>query len=284
LKFLNCTGTLKELIECAKQIEPQTLIDGVYTFMSKNVANSRYFIGPIHFMAPSVDGYFMTDYPFNLLKKGEFKKCPVITGSVSHEGNSHINAYPANVNSLNDTLDYQDFRSLIKTYFYYYPMYPNVAKDAVLNKIVDVYSNSNQSLIAQRIGESVGDFSYLCPSKELSDYYSFYQQKVFTYYFNTFNLPAEWYGCGHGCEGKFIFGSLNSTDENAKTLSKIMMTYWGNFIKNNDPNIDENNNNLTWSTYKPFDKAYMNFDKTDLKVKYDLKSEDCLFWEKLYLE
>ena len=197
LNFMNCTGTSEQLIDCAKNIEPQILIDGVYKFMSKNVAY-RYFIGPIHFMAPTIDGYFLTDYPINLLSKDEFKKCPVITGSVSHEGHSHVNTYPANISSLNDTLDYQVFRSLMKSYFYYYPTYPTVATDLVINKIVDFYTNSNQSLIVQGVGDAVGDFNYLCSSKELSDYYSFYNQNVYSYYL-TESKFGDWFGCGHGC-------------------------------------------------------------------------------------
>jgi carboxylesterase type B len=285
LNSMNCTGTANSLIECAKKMSATELLTKANAYISRNAAKG-YFIGPNPFFTPIVDDYFLTDFPINLLKKGDFKKCPVITGSVSNEGNSFI-TYPANVTSLDQQLDYNTFKSIIKTYFNYYPEYPNVATDKILNKITDFHTNSNQSIIVQQLGYAAGDFSYLCPAKLLSDFYSYYQQNVYQYYFNE--KQGHWWGCGHGGESKYITGNLpaNSTEQD-KDFSNKIINYWGNFIHNNDPNIGETG--INWPTYKidnqNFDnnKAYMNLDKNNFQIGFDLKSEYCLFWETLYFE
>jgi carboxylesterase type B len=153
---MNCTGQTIDLIECAKMMNAKDLLSKASSYIQKNLAKG-YFTGPNPFFTPVVDNYFLTDFPINLLKNGDFKKCPVITGAVANEGNSFI-TYPSNVTSLDQELDYNMFRSIIKTYFNYYPAYPNLASDNIFKKITDFHTNSNKSIIVRQLGSAAGDF------------------------------------------------------------------------------------------------------------------------------
>lgn len=71
-----CPGEAKDQVECVKQL-PRNL---VASQASKYHNSENFFHAPSPFFSPVVDGYFLTDLPRNLLMKGEFKKCSIITG------------------------------------------------------------------------------------------------------------------------------------------------------------------------------------------------------------
>ena len=78
LKLFNCSGSAANLVDCVKNINASYIL--IKSIEYRDQLSKSFFIGPNPLFTPVVDNYFLTDEPRNLLKKGEFKKCTVITG------------------------------------------------------------------------------------------------------------------------------------------------------------------------------------------------------------
>ena len=170
-------------------------------------------------------------------------------------------------------MDYNQFRSVIYNNFNYYPTFPNRISDQNLNEIAFQYSNQNTSFREENIAYAAGDFQYLCPSNLMADYYTQYGMNVYKYYFT--NKANN----GHGGDLAYIFGSvITPTDEMIFSLK--LMNYWANFIRNNEPN---NVNSLTWPSYTTNTKRpYLNEDKNNFSIMFNVRTEFCAIWDKIY--
>ena len=72
LKQLSCSGTIEQIVECARNKDRSSLI-------SQKTSND-WFCSSNPFFTPVVDGQLLNDEPINLLKKGNFKNCSILTG------------------------------------------------------------------------------------------------------------------------------------------------------------------------------------------------------------
>ena len=71
LKKVSCKGTPEQIVQCALTKDLNSL---------KNQAKPSWANYARPFFSPVVDGKVITDRPANLLSKGDFKMCPVISG------------------------------------------------------------------------------------------------------------------------------------------------------------------------------------------------------------
>lgn len=170
-------------------------------------------------------------------------------------------------------MDYNQFRAALYNNFNYYPTYPNRISERNLNEITFQYSNQNTSFEEQNIAYAAGDFQYLCPSNLMADYYAKYGMNVYKYYYtNQANNR-------HGGDLAYIFGSITTPIDEMKFSVKLM-SYWANFIRKNDPNTD---NNIQWPIYTTNSmRPYLNENKDNLSIMFNVRTEYCSVWDKIY--
>lgn len=139
IKSLGCTGNTDELIECAKNVEAKTAIEK---------SDEHFFNKATHGVAqftflPVVDNFFLEEEPIHLLNRGKFKKCPVLIGANKDEGNwFFVYAFPEYRNlSAGPTIDYELFKDLLTSLFYFYPQFPSTSSKAIINAVLYRYTN-----------------------------------------------------------------------------------------------------------------------------------------------
>lgn len=139
LTTLGCTGTTEEILDCAQKVDSKIAIEKsdehFYNKANQGVAQFTFL--------PVVDNYFLEEEPINLLNRGKFKKCPILIGGNKDEGNwFFVYAFPEYRNLLAvPTIDYELFKDLMASLFYFYPQFPSTSSQAILNAVLYQYSN-----------------------------------------------------------------------------------------------------------------------------------------------
>lgn len=155
----------------------------------------------------------------------------------------------------------------------FYPTYPNPMSAENLNALTDQYTLKNTSFNFMNIVYAAGDFQYLCPSNLMADYFAQYGMNVYKYFFS--NLATNW----HGGDVAYYFGAVTTPPDEA-SFSQKLMTYWRNFVHENDPNV---NVRLKWPIYTTNSmRPYLNEDKNDFNISFNVKTEYCAVWDKIY--
>ena len=144
IKSFGCTGSVEKMIECARKVDSKTAIEK---------ADEHFFNKATHGVAqftflPVVDNYFLEDEPINLLNRGKFKKCPILLGANKDEGNwFFVYAFPEYRNlTATPKIDYELFKDLITSLFYFYPQYPSTSSRAIINSVIYRYTSWGNSL------------------------------------------------------------------------------------------------------------------------------------------
>ena len=238
--------------------------------------------------SPVVDDYFLRDMPLNLMNQGSFKKCSILTGVNKNEGNLFLDAaFDIFKSKTAPVLNYSTFENLLSTYFYFYPKYPNTSSNEIKNALIYRYTNwsdiENNKYYNDNLDYAVGDYSYMSPCIQLVDFYSKNNLKVYQYYFTHHNsLPnhPDWWGVAHADDLAFVYGKPLATDskysDSDKKVSKIFINYWNNFVRYDNPN-GPNVNEDSWPVYNCSKKAYINL-KTEPDIEYSLRAEYSAFW------
>ncbi|KAK3096170.1 hypothetical protein FSP39_024002 [Pinctada imbricata] len=248
---------------------------------------------------PIVDGSFLVSHPMDALETGNFKKVPLLLGTNKHEGTYFlIYGLPYVFKITDDSLITEErFRMVMRTFFNYYPQYPKVINPFVMDAIIHFYTpwinSKNESLLRDRVGDSIGDLNFVCPTVNFAEYYARENLDVYFYEFNheyTTNPWPDWMGVMHGDEIMFVFGEpLNNskgyTHEERK-LSKKMMEFWSNFAKTGNPNKSPGKSRSTeWPLHTHTERLYLSLDTTYLQrqdkrmsIGVGPKIEECAFW------
>jgi carboxylesterase type B len=249
-----------------------------------------------------VDGFYLEDEPGVLLKTGRFKKCSIITGTNLNEGNAFLkSSFPNDYNTpVAPRFNRIKFEQLLTSYFHYYPKYPTLASSSIQQIILYRYTNwtnpFNFDSILANLDSAVGDFNYACPCTALCDYYASLSLNVFRFFnthLNSIGGHYKWLGVMHGEELPFVFGEpLTSTKFKTEEIdfSKILLAYWSNFMRYDDPNGGEGGGKLGafWPKYNVtnspddnFQRAYLTLDASRNFVNYSLKADYCALWNNL---
>ena len=185
MKSFGCSGSTYDLIECAKKLDPSSLLKLSEEYMK----NQSTLIYSDPTFSAVVDNYFLLDEPINLFQAGKFKKCPILTGTNRDEGNFFLKSSFPEFKSKNlPELTYDDFKRILTDFFYFFPKYPHYANDLVKNALIYRYTNWSdvngfQSLV-NNLDYAVGDFSYACPMMQLIDFYSSANLDTYQYFFS----------------------------------------------------------------------------------------------------
>jgi acetylcholinesterase len=99
--------------------------------------------GPIGYtFVPTIDGDFIPYDPEQMFIKGDFKRCPILLGVNKDEG-AYFNVYVPHGNMSIDSwayVDYKAFKTAIKEYFRYIPIYPTERAPMVYESILQTYT------------------------------------------------------------------------------------------------------------------------------------------------
>jgi acetylcholinesterase len=133
LQHMGCNGTAPQLIECAKRLNPQHVLDS-----SDEYFFSRADHGIMQFpFLPVVDNYFLEGEPIELVNRGKVKKCPIMLGVNKDEANwFYIYAFPEYRDLKTEPkLTYDLYRTFLHSLFHYYPQFPTTANKKVIDAI-----------------------------------------------------------------------------------------------------------------------------------------------------
>ena len=314
LHHMGCNGSNTEMIECAKRIDAKTALDKAdeYFYTHANHGVLQYTFLPV------VDNYFLEEEPINLLNRGKFKKCPILTGANKDEGNwLFVYAFPEYRNlTTRPEFDYDTYKDFLMSLYHFYPQYPATSSKSVMNAIQYRYTNWNQvdhSLKNfENFDEAASDFHFVCPVLDFATMYSLNEQDVFFYYFtqrSSRHFWPEWMGVMHGDEISFVFGEPLNPVKNftygEKVLTRKIIKYWSNFARYGNPNGPDVNANKKlvaqnspkvmsktlrqytehWPKFKVLknstldeQRAYLILNADEVGVGFNLRAEYCAFW------
>lgn len=282
-------GGMEEVIECMRNVLPQTLVET--QFVSSGVLQFPFL--------PVIDGTFLPDSPDELLRRKNFKKCPILLGSNLNEG-SYFLFYELQefLNLRLMSMNSKDFQKSIHRLFYYYPQYKQEISQSALDAIIFQYTNwldpddDEANILA--LDSAVGDSQFICSLNHFAHVYASAGQNVYMYFLTqrySVNPWPRWTGVLHGDDIVFTFGEalkqgLNYSKADAD-LSRTMMNYWTNFAKTGDPNQISGYQNLEeWPLHSPKGKEYLELNSRFLgdpdkskAVGRGPRIRECAFWD-----
>ncbi|KAK3699984.1 hypothetical protein RRG08_012189, partial [Elysia crispata] len=274
---------------------------------SKNASDFPIFefkstLGFIQFpFVPIVDGVFIRQDPEEMLRRGDFKKVPILLGSNSNEATFFlIYAGTAFKKEPESPIDLEVYvRYMEERIFKYYPRYPYHLNQFGKNAITFQYRNwlkpLDQTELRRSLDKAASDYFFVCKVNRLANAYAHQGVNVWYYWFDhrwSSNPWPEWMGVLHADEIWFTFGHpFNSSHvftEQEKDLSRRMMTYWTNFAKSGDPNRGSPEAQTTlneWPIYDDLEKKFINLSAASFaaedgpKVGSYPRTQACAFWE-----
>lgn len=234
---LGCDGNLSdaEVVQCLRLVNAHVFFQNEFSVVK----------GIVQFpFLPVIDGFFLTESPSEYLRRGRFKKTPLLLGSNANEGTWFLVYEDTENFSIHENKQISDEMTghLIGSLFYYHPQYPTplnkFGKEAIMFEYTDWARPKDPWSRRDHIAQAVGDLHFVCPVNDLADHYAQNGQRVYNYWFEhrySLNPWPAWMGTLHGDEIFFVFGkpldpALGFTDEE-KQLSRKIMRYWTNFAK-----------------------------------------------------
>ncbi|XP_077869366.1 acetylcholinesterase-like [Saccoglossus kowalevskii] len=241
--------------------------------------------------APVVDGEFITDTPENMIYKSNFSNYDYLLGFNSHEGAMLYNLfgqtlYPEILNSPG--LSSTQFNQLLEDDIQgSYDDELDLVADACIYKYTDWQNTFSEFDRLTNFMNFKEDKLLIAPTIDTARKHErapgtgrlyLYQ---FSYRSSVTTSPPWIEGAIHGDEISYVFGvpkltpSTYSSAEQA--LSDDMMTYWGNFAKNGNPNFGDATD-VTWPEFTNEEELYIDLG-IDVTVKDHVRANDVAFWQ-----
>jgi len=254
-KDVNCSRlTNEETLRCLKQLDAQTLLNQITKSNYKTVLIK----GSKNF-AKEVD---------ELAAENAFKKCNILSGYTSDEMGFFLAFFLSDTEMKN--LNFEKFEeSLIVIWKNFWQIYRFKEVPIDLDLMYERYFGTlrpqdlDQTKInyADKLIQILSDPSFVCQSFQLAEVFSKAGQKVYVYEFKFRNIASSFdsiYGqTVHAEDLVFTLGiplSEEKFDEflytpREKLVTEIILNYWINFIKYDDPNFEKKKEDLIWNPY-----------------------------------
>lgn len=316
LSFIGCESSSNlDALKCAQAVSSQTILTAykeldLYMYTQEKYETELYL--------PVVDGIGFDKGIEKLVRDNDFKQCNIITGFNSDE---FATFFVSTYNILGDEqseyirrardFDYTNFLAGLRLVFKYYPIYPYVSDESLINTIVKKYFTENDLEnigsvnLVRKLSQIVSDFQYVCQSFDLAEYYSKSGNQAFVYEYNykqhDRGIPEElndYFGSAtHGDELSMTFADILTDDFEHITkkdieMAKNIVSYWTNFVKYNNPNPPISNNSNPFTSWISFlDKSkpiipddvskigrIIEFNNNGVKMKKGYLSHHCKLW------
>ncbi|KAJ3906390.1 Alpha/Beta hydrolase protein [Lentinula edodes] len=184
---------------------------------------------------PVLDGKIITDYPSNLVIKGEFAQVPLIVGATSNETVLGGNNFTQALQEAFPELTSVDLEEFVKEY-----------------PLSEFESTSQQFQVAT--GESI----LICSREILGGAYA-HATKAWTYRYNQPNPTSGSPAVGHAAENWMMFDGINTGFNGTGTFTPMspvekafaaeLVAYWLSFVRSGDPNTFKLDRSPTWEEY-----------------------------------
>ncbi len=165
----------------------------------------------------TVDGYVLTETPYESYKKGIHNEEAILHGANSEESGPFI---------IFDRADMGNYESKIRGYFGEYA-----------DEILSIYPASTDAEADTYWAEIYGAVFFNYPHYCLDRLAVQNDIPAYEYLFTKHNGRL---GCWHSGEMPYCFGNIPDSselfDENDRALSRTMTAYWLNYMKTGDPN------------------------------------------------
>jgi len=221
---------------------------------------------------PMVDGEYVTDFPLDLIKRGDYNRVPVLLGSNRNEGNFLTLEYPGVRLAPEFTM-----RGFIKDL---------LGQDGLYG-IDHFYTLSHYRRPADQALHACGDLVYGCPVFEAAEALTEKQKSVYYYSFDyAEHTYPHMVGAARGFEVPFIFDTLDKMPfnliyaphqrDNARPLIDVTAGFWTRFAATGDPNHPDL---PLWPPYEKDKRQRMFLDIPPYAIHTD-NFEKCRYWQK----
>jgi len=208
---------------------------------------------------PVVDGWLLTDHPFNLFLAGKQMNIPLVIGTTTDEYSlfqisiiPEVSTYQAFMKSL-----FGDKAAQILTA---YPAADDNAAKTAQKNVMTLYS-------------------FYCPAKEIANSMSLIKSPVYLFEFTRVPPGAKRWGAYHALDIGYVFGNLVPIlptpepslyfDDADNALSETMMGYWTSFAAKGNPN---HQGATEWPAYTAQTSQYLTLGNT-LEVRTCLDND-----------
>ncbi|CAD5111483.1 DgyrCDS792 [Dimorphilus gyrociliatus] len=299
---LNCSRpTTEEMMDCLRLIDHKTLREASFTCKP-----GLWCVG----FGPVIDGDILPRDPVDMIRDGDYKKCPLLSGIMSEDGVTFIanfipELYNGPVNGtrfdeyLENIVDYvsQNFpsrRNDLEALFKFYYRNWDDLEDGEENR---------QTLIKIATDSIFGapfDRQAKVRSTD-SDVYKF----IFSYKSNNAgDIIPEWFGVPHVGEIPYVFGyplleknpqvrqdmdmffDFIEWDELDVKYADYVATLWTNFAKYGDPTPSPVSPPVgqvptNWLNFTKSDKNYLFMGQNNINNRENYRQQPIAFWDKL---
>ncbi|KAI9644493.1 hypothetical protein NHQ30_006514 [Ciborinia camelliae] len=218
---------------------------------------------PLFYWTPTIDGNFLTDYPYTLFGKGSFVQVPILYGgSLLHPPYHLIQTCPLII-FTDDTNEGTVFSpdpatpNDVAIFFKNnYPYLSSTDTDAINAQYPLTTPVPNRAAYYPSVAAAYGETTFTCPGITVSIARAMQNpSQVWNYRYNVQddNNIARGVGVPHVFELPAIFGPGNAnegpssyTTYNANIVP-VVMKYWISFIKFLDPNREKDASAPTWA-------------------------------------
>lgn len=284
------TRSTNMLVDCLRQVDAQTL---------ENTAEAIFVR-----LGPTIDGVFLQESPLELVKRGDFKQCPLTVGFNRDEGTLFLVIQFFSL-ALEDRphIDYELFKeTFVASLNENNGNVGDLLISAVAQQYVDWSQAGNDSYdYFQTVSLINGDEIFSCPAMLVARSHAKMSSEPVYLYFMT-HVPTSsvatfsgvgptWLGAGHGEDLRFVFGYSfipglsefrGPMTAEEDELSVKVIRFWTNFAKTGDPSRESfssppGSGELTWPAFSITDQYYKEL-SLDLPVGRGLKANECAFW------
>ncbi len=206
---------------------------------------------------PVIDGWIFPKNAATLLNTGKYADVSILIGTNANEGNSFVTK-----------VTLSDYKNWVKKI---------LGKDA--DTILGLFPASNDKTAQDAYYKLLTVLCFRQPAEYVSRVFAGNKKKVYLYRFARIpdTEDAKEMGAYHGIELLYVFGCLPKTEGYDKTdfeLSKVIMKYWTNFAKKQNPNSPDL---PKWPAYNNKKAQYIEFgDKINIRKETDKKEYDVI--------
>lgn len=198
-----------------------------------------------------LDGYALTKDPYQVYKDGENNEIALLNGYNAREADPFV--IPE---FLFNPTNKKNIEKRLAAFF----------DEEYAKKICELYKEQIEADAFTAINEIMSVYWFIMPHHVWSNMASANGEPVYRYFFSKEN---GFHGTYHSGEMVYAYGNLDTTgrsyayDDVDKALSKAMVKYWTNFVKNGNPNGEDV---PTWNAYNAESQFIIELGETIYKI------------------